>query len=322
MNIHQIYELAIKLGIENDLRGPAQVKKILARRKKKYEEMSGKAKARFDKESLTNPFSDTRVFVDPKREIKKVMAGIDIGPAEILVAKELGVDLVIAHHPIGKALADLHDVMHLQAEVLAGYGVPINIAESLTKEWISEVARGISPINHYRGVDTAELFNIGLMCTHTPTDNLVASFLDKRFKKSKPEYVGEVVDELERIPEYQKAITQKSGPKIFVGHPDNYVGKLVLTEITGGTEGAVGIYEKMAQAGIGTIVGMHMGEDRKKEAEKNHVNVVIAGHMSSDSLGMNIFLDELERRGIEIIPCSGLIRVSRVKNKKVKKTRK
>ena len=316
MNIHQIYDLAVKMGIENDLRGPAQVKKILARRKKKYEEMTGKAKARFDKESLTNPFSDTRIFVDPKREIKKVMAGIDIGPAEILVAKELGVDLVIAHHPIGKALADLGDVMHLQAEVLAGYGVPINIAEALTKERISEVARGVSPVNTYRGVDTAELFNIGLMCTHTPTDNLVASFLDKRLKKAKPEYVGEVVDELEKIAEYQKAIEQKSGPKIFVGHPDNYVGKLVLTEITGGTEGAVGIYEKMAQAGIGTIVGMHMAEDRKKEAEKHHVNVVIAGHMSSDSLGMNLFLDELEKKGIKIIPCSGLIRVSRAKGKK------
>jgi hypothetical protein len=39
--------------------------------------------------------------------------------------------------------------------------------------------------------------------------------------------------------------------------------------------------------------------------------VVIAGHISSDSLGVNLFLDELEKRGIEIIPCSGLIRVSR-----------
>ena len=91
---------------------------------------------------------------------------------------------------------------------------------------------------------------------------------------------------------------------------------MVLTEITGGTEGAVGIYEKMSQAGIGTIVGMHMAEDRKKEAQKNHVNVVIAGHMSSDSLGMNLFLDELEKRGIEIVPVSGLIRVNRGRRKR------
>jgi hypothetical protein len=41
----------------------------------------------------------------------------------------------------------------------------------------------------------------------------------------------------------------------------------------------------------------------------------VAGHISSDSLGMNIFLDELEKRGIEIIPLGGLTRFSRVKNK-------
>lgn len=322
MKIQEIYDLVVKLGIAADLRGEKRVRKILKRTNEKFAKLDSKNKARFDKERLTNPYSDTRVFVDPKREIKKVLVGIDIGPAEILMAKEIGADAVIAHHPIGHALADLHDVMHLQAEVLAGYGVPINIAESLTKERISEVSRGISPINHYRGVDAAEMFNIGLMCTHTVTDNLVATYLENILTKRKPEYVGEVVEILEEIPEYQKAIEQKSGPRLFVGHPDNYIGKLVLTEITGGTEGAVGIYEKMSQAGIGTIVGMHMDESRKKEAEKNHVNVVIAGHMSSDSLGMNLFLDELEKRGIEVVPCSGLIRVSRVKRIKKNQPKK
>jgi hypothetical protein len=69
----------------------------------------------------------------------------------------------------------------------------------------------------------------------------------------------------------------------------------------------------MAQAGIGTVIGMHISEEHKKEAEAANINVVIAGHMSSDSLGMNLFLDELERKGIKIIPCSGLIRVPRLK---------
>jgi len=54
-----------------------------------------------------------------------------------------------------------------------------------------------------------------------------------------------------------------------------------------------------------------MHEEHRKEAEKHHINVVIAGHMASDSLGMNILLDELEKSGVEIIPTSGLIRVKR-----------
>ncbi len=89
---------------------------------------------------------------------------------------------------------------------------------------------------------------------------------------------------------------------------------------TGGTESAKEVYERLSTAGVGTIIGMHMAEEHKKEAEKYHINVVIAGHIASDSLGLNLFLDELEKKGIEIISCSGLIRVSRVKkDKKIKK---
>ncbi len=90
---------------------------------------------------------------------------------------------------------------------------------------------------------------------------------------------------------------------------------MLLTELTGGTEGSPKIYEKMSQAGIGTVISMHQSEEHKKAAEKAHINVVIAGHISSDSIGMNLFLDELEKRGIEIVSCSGLIRYSRVKKK-------
>lgn len=316
MNIQDIYKLAVKMGIEADLRGTKRVKQILKRSNDKYENLDAKKKKRFDKEKLWNPYSDTRVFVDHKRNIKKVMVGIDIQPAEIMMAKELGCDLVIAHHPVGNALGDLGDVMNLQSDLLASYGVPINIAENLTKERIEEVARGVSPVNTYRSVMAAEIYNMGLMCTHTAADNMVADFLNKYLKKQKLEVLQDIIDALEKIPEYERAIEHKAGPRLFVGNPESSIGKMVLTEITGGTSGAVGMYEKMSQAGIGTIIGMHMGEEHKKEAQKNHVNVVIAGHMSSDSIGMNIFLDELERKGIEIIPVSGLIRYSRIKKRK------
>jgi len=321
MNIKQIYELAIKLGIENDLRGSARVKKILKRTREKYDKLTGEKKKEFDKESLTNPYSDTRVLFDHGKEVKKIMVGIDIGPAELMMAKDMEVDLVISHHPIGSALADLGDVMNLQSEVLANYGVPINIAESLTKERISEVARGVSAANHYRTVDAAKILKVGLMCVHTPCDNMAATFLESLIKKVKPEFVGDIITSLKKIPEYQEAIIRKAGPKIFVGNSESSAGKVVVTEITGGTEGAVGIYEKMANAGIGTIIGMHMDEERKKEAAKYHVNVVIAGHISSDSLGVNQFLDRLEKNRIEIVPCSGLIRVSRNKKRAAAKVR-
>ena len=71
------------------------------------------------------------------------------------------------------------------------------------------------------------------------------------------------------------------------------------------------IYEKFAQAGVGTVVGMHFPESHIEEARKNNVNIVISGHMSSDSLGVNLICDVWERHGIDVLPCSGFTRFSR-----------
>ncbi len=314
MKTSEIYNLAIKMGILADFRGEEGVEKFLKRKREKFEKLSEKEKEDFDKEALENPYLDSRILnISDDKEIKKVLAGIDIGPAELLMAKEIGdIDLIIAHHPVGKGLAHLADVMELQVDVLSQYGVPVNIAESLMKERIEEVARGVSAANHQRTVDAARLLGLNLINSHTPCDNLAAKFLRDKIERNKDiERIEDLVELLKEIPEYREALKIGAGPKIFVGSPENRCGKIVLTEITGGTEGSPKLYQKMAQVGIGTIVGMHISEEHKKEAETSNINIVIAGHMSSDSLGVNLFLDELEKKGIEIVPCSGLIRVSR-----------
>ena len=320
MKINEIYNLAINKGIEADFRGREGVKKLLLRRKEKYEKLSAREREEFDLEALENPYLDSRILNVVKdynpptgREIKRVLVGIDIEPAEILLAQEIGsIDLIIAHHPTGKGLANLSEVMELQCDVLNQYGVPINVAEGLMREKIEEVARGVNRLNHQRTVDAAQILGFNLMCLHTACDNLAAKFLkDKVEKEDSLIRLEDLLNLLKEIPEYREAIKFGAGPKIFVGDPERRCGKIAVTEITGGTEGSPKLYEKMAQAGIGTVIGMHISEEHKKEAEAANINVVIAGHMSSDSLGVNLFLDELEKQGIEIVPCSGLIRISR-----------
>ena len=313
MNIEQIHNLAIKMGIEADLRGEKVVKKYLQRIKEKYSKLDKEAKEEFDKEKLTNPYPDTRILLDSKvKNVKKILTGIDIGVEELLLAEKLGnIDLVISHHPRGIGLANLESVMDLQIDILSDYGVPVHIAESLLKKRINEVSRGVSAVNHNKVVDAAKLLNLGFMCVHTAADNLVADFVNKKIKKDKPELVRDVLKSLKELPEYKEGARLNAGPRLFTGSKDNRAGKIALTEITGGTEGAPEIYKELSQRGIGTIIGMHISEKHREKAKKAHINVVIAGHMASDSLGMNLFLDELEKKGIDIIPCSGLIRVKR-----------
>ena len=314
MKIQEIYNLAINKAIEADFREKDGVQRFLERKRKKYEKLSEEEKKDFDRESLKNPYLDSRILnISEDKEIKRVLIGIDVDPAEILLAKEIGnIDLIISHHPLGKGLAHLSDVMELQCDVLNQYGVPINIVEGLMKERISEVARGVNSANHQRTVDTAKLLGFNLICLHTVLDNLAARFLKEKVEKEDSLMrIEDLLSLLKGIPEYKEAMKIGAGPKIFVGKEENRCGKIAITELTGGTEGSPKLYEKMAIAGIGTIIGMHMSEEHKKEAESAHINVVIAGHISSDSLGINLFLDELEKRDIEIIPCSGLTRISR-----------
>lgn len=318
MTLGEIYEKAIMMGTAADPRGKEGVKKLLARRKAEYEELPTLKKEEFDPEDLHNPYADSRILLgDNKLKVDKVMAGIDITSAEVVLADSLNkrggktIDLLLAHHPVGAPLAALHEVMELQADLMANYGVPINVAEGLMADRISEVQRRFSPRNHNQAVDAARLLGFAIMCTHTITDNLVYDFLEKLFQKHPADTVGDVVKILKAVPEYQEAMRGKAGPIIFAGGEKNRAGKVAPIEITGGTEASEAIYEKLAIAGVGTIVGMHAAEEHRKECQKYHMNLVIAGHMSSDSLGMNLFLDELEKSGIEIVPCSGLIRVSR-----------
>ncbi len=317
MKLKDLYALAVKMGIEADPRGKAGVEKLLARRKKEYEELPKSKQKDFDLEDLNNPYTDSRVLLgDPNMEVDSLLAGIDINASEVLLADRLNqkgesIDLLLTHHPEGASLASLHEVMDMQADVWAKYGVPINIAEGVMRDRITEVQRRFSPVNHAQAVDAARLLGFAFMGTHTITDNLIHTFMELLFDKAKPETVGEVLEILNNEPEYKEATKGKAGPMLFAGSEKNRAGKVAPIEFTGGTEPSHIIYEKLAAAGVGTVIGMHAGEEHRKEAIKYHVNLVIAGHMSSDSLGMNLLLDAIEKKGVKIIPASGLIRVKR-----------
>lgn len=316
LTVQHIYDLGLKMAIDSDPRGKKFVAAELARHKKQYDKLSKDEKEYYDTEYLTNPYSDSRVLFTPSmnQKVKRVFAGIDADESELLLADRLGnVDLVISHHPEGIALADLPEVMKLQIEIMHLAGVPIHVSENLLASRIAEVNRGVLPINDHKAVDIARLLKMPYMAAHTFTDNLAAMFMDDLMAKHKKSiyYVSDIIDTLLTVPEYQQAKKQKSGPSIYVGNGHRIAGRIAATEFTGGTNGAKEMFEELSRAGVSTVIGMHMREEHRKIAEQHHMNVVIAGHISSDSVGMNLFLDEIEKRGVEVIPVGGLIRVKR-----------
>lgn len=312
MTVEEIYQLAIQLGVKNDFRTAKEIKRYLTEVKKRYTKLSSVEKKYFDQERLINPYADSRIhFSTGKKKIKKILAGIDTSVGGINLAQKLGVDLVFNHHPVGLALAGLDEVMNYQIDQLEKLGIPVNIAEKLLHKRISEVTRSISPVNHYVIVDAAKLLKMNFINIHTPADNCAAMFLTKLIDKAQPYYVRDVLEVINKIPEYQEAQKRGAGPILFSGQKNNRCGKVTVSEFTGGTEGSKEIYGAMANAGVGTIISMHQSEEHRKAAQEANINVIVAGHISSDSLGMNLVLDKIEKKGIEIIPFGGLIRIKR-----------
>lgn len=316
MKLSKIYELAIETGIEADPRGREVVKAELEKRKEAFEKLSDDDKALFDDDKLTNPYSDTRILAgDPEAEIGVLLAGIDMETPEVILADRLrergeSIDLLMAHHPEGAALAGLHEVMGLQADIWHAYGVPINVGDALMDTRAREVQRALSPANHDRAVDAAKLLGLPMMCVHTPADNLVSQFLQKLIDDEVPRYVDDVVKLLKTVPEYKAGVKIGAGPRIVVGSGGRRAGQ-ALVVMTGGTGGPKDAIEKLAAAGVGTVIEMHMDEKLRKKAEEHHLNVIIAGHIASDNVGVNLWLDKLEKRGVVVKTCSGIVRVKR-----------
>jgi hypothetical protein len=317
LNLTEFYRFVIEEGISRDPRGAERVKLEIKRKKEEFEKLDEAKRREFDQETLRNPYSDTRILNDTKKEIRNILVGIDMETPELLLAdrlRSLGkeIDLALAHHPEGRAYANFYEVMGMQADILNKYGVPINIAEDLLEKRIKEVSRKVMPVNHFRAVDAAGLLDISFICVHTPADNFVTTYLQGLMDEKKPELVGDALGLLKEIPEYKEATTRGSGPKVIAGSEKRRSGK-IFVDMTGGTEGSEEALEKLSLSGVGTIVGMHMSEKHYENAEKFHINVVIAGHMASDTLGLNFLLDRaIEKFGpLNVISCSGFYRVHR-----------
>lgn len=318
MKLGRLYRKVVDIGIKNDLRRKEEIKKVLDEEKEKYKKLMPEEAEFYDQDRLFNPFSDTRILNgDPDSGVKKLIVGIDMQVGEILLTYLLNrdsgqkIDLVVSHHPEGFALAQLYQVMKLQADLLAHYGITVSVAEQLMEKRISEIERRFMAVNHMRSVDVARLLGLPMMCIHTPADNCVTAYLTRTFEKEKPYKLKDVINILKDIPEYKKSAKLQTPPKIVSGGENSKCGKMCV-DMTGGTEGSKEIFEKYASSGVSTLVAMHVSEEHLENAKKANLNVVIAGHISSDALGLNLLFDELEKEEkLEVISVSGFERMRR-----------
>jgi len=210
--------------------------------------------------------------------------------------------------------------MELQADIMAKFSVPINVAEGILDPRLHEVERRLLSHNHMRAVDAARLLALPFVCCHTVADNCANKYLQDIFDARRPETVEDVLDILRAQPEYADVKRHGSGLRVLAQSvkSESNLARIrageVYVDMTGGTGGSKLMFEKLAtNTRVGTFVGMHISEENLEFAKQNHINVVVAGHAASDSLGLNLLLDRvLAGTDVEVIACSGFVRIRRV----------
>lgn len=322
MNLEELYRKAIKIGIDNDPRGPKAAEEDLDKMKKEFKELSDAEKKYFDSELLVNPYPDSRISVGTNEQtFKSVLVGIDIFGPEILIGKEMNVDLLISHHPEGKGESYMYRVLWMQAGIFKKHGARLDSISQQSREdsilrQLEHFAREIREYDTAENTDQvpsiARFYKLPLINFHTIADNCITTYLEKTMERRAPDTLNDIMTILYEIPEYQIAASKGNGPWILAGRPTNKSGK-ILIDMTGGYEAPSKIIMKLSRAGVGTLVSMHISKDLYEMAERCDINVINAGHYSSDSLGMNLLLDEILPADTIINEISGFTRVDRRK---------
>jgi len=321
VTLQSIFDTAIKMWIENDPRGEKEVKQYLQSLQKDFENLSKHEQEYYDREHLNHPYHDSTIYYgDESTKIKKIAIWIDVEWPEFLLIHELNktletpIDAIIGHHPEWKALLGIAKLQKWVAPfVWHNTWVPINIAEKIEFSRVTEVEQRFSPMNHNRALPFARMLDIPYVWIHTPADNCVHTFLERLISENKDKLnnLQDIIDILMQEPEMQIAKKNGSWPAIWNGDKNSRCGKIVVTGITGWTESSKNIYEEYKNAGVGTILEMHMSADHLAEAKKHNLNVIMTDHMASDSLWMNLIFDEVEKMWVEIIDFSWFTRCSR-----------
>ena len=239
------------------------------------------------------------------RGIRKVLVAIDVGVAELLLARNMGCDAVIAHHPAGgRARIEGYKVFLRHIEQLKEAGVPEDAAKEAIKPKLRALELQHHPDNYDQTPSVAKKLRMPLVSIHSPCDEVGRKMIQHILKDlGDNSRVIDVVYRIGQFPEFRKAMSRI---EVRLGSPKNKAGKIAISHAAY-TNGGYEIAKTYFQNGIGTLSYIHIAEaDLTKLANEPSGNLIVLGHIASDWLGINRVLNELEKKGLEPIVTTDL----------------
>lgn len=232
--------------------------------------------------------------------IHRALITVDVSTSELILAKNIGCDVVIAHHPIGISSMEFHRVFDRHTQFMIQNGVPDNEARNA----VSRLKRRIqirSHANIYKQiVDTAGILKMPLVNIHQPCDEFMRRIILEKIKDHKHHHkISDLLKLIDEIPEFNNAVSR---PIVALGSAKSNVGRIALV-LAAGTNGGYPIAKLYYEHGVSTVIYLHIDptDAAKLNDEKIRGNLVILGHLAGDSIGLNALADKIELEGVETV---------------------
>ena len=250
--------------------------------------------------------ADSGIHV-PGDDLETALVGIDLESPEIQLAAREGYDLVLAHHPPGgDPRVNFAPVLEKQVEFMTAHGVPEERAEEAASGIISGMEHSGHSTNYRHDPSIAEHLDQPYMNVHLAPDELGR----RRFQEvadglADDATVGEFADALGEIPEIEEAITDV---ELRLRERANDLGEVAIHHAAG-TNGGSDVASAYFDHGVDTVLYIHVGAGDTAELNEEYgdteKNLVVTGHIASDAIGINEFIDALEEAGLECDTVSG-----------------
>lgn len=249
---------------------------------------------------------DSAIYV-PGDSIERVLFGLDIGVAELLMAGNLGYDAVIAHHPVGVPHRAWR-VFERHVALLTGAGVPEAVAQAAVTPKMATLRLNGSVTNYEQVPLAARRLGMPFMNVHAPLDELgrrvMQSAVDALLLSAPDATLRDVTTVLGMLPAALRAAVPI---EVLLGDPGARAGKVLVCH-GAYTNGGDAIARACFEHGIDTVIYIHIAPgDLESLRRDRRGQLIVTGHILGDAFGIAPYISALRAQGIQVDVLSDIL---------------
>ncbi len=267
---------------------------------------------------------DSGVHV-PGKHIRRLIFALDANVGLLVLAKQLGYDAVIGHHPCA-TLLDQGEVYKEHYRLVTRFGLSEADARAEFGPSLERTVRRLrnrrlrsiyyeSPNQTFLEVDAARALGIAFLNIHNACDELGRQIgqarLDGVLAANRQATLGDLVDAMYALPETRIAAQHYDIPlELAIGERDAPAGRAAFVHgcLSAPEHDIVRFYWRH---GISTVMALHAAfEDLERLKQDPEGNLILTGHYAGDSYGFTPFVRALRERGLEVRCMGGAIDVA------------